>query len=149
MLAAERGPSSITIPPPLTRAERVERLARVMKPCGPDEVRSAWRKAFRPTHGEIRPESAPRGDALEDLSAEDKRLVDRVHTLRDVYHLVPELKQPGVVTGFPSHGDLLEKVEFCKQLAAKALLAKRRKESAARIEAQPEPKSETPAGNPA
>jgi hypothetical protein len=122
MLAAEEA-STVSLPPPLTDADIVARLARLMAPAGVEMCRRAFRRAFRKTHGQVKIETPPEGDPADELNEEDRRRVGRVHTLRDLYRVAPELKRSGVPPGYPMTGDVLERQAFVQAKAAEYLVA--------------------------
>lgn len=82
--------ASVTLPPPLTSGERIERLARLMKPCGRDETRAAMAMAFpRPAGGDGTPAK------FEDLSQAERDLVASITSVQDLYRKIPALKRTG------------------------------------------------------
>jgi hypothetical protein len=121
MLAGEET-SSITLPPPMSESEAVERVSRLLRPLGPEGCKIAYKKAF-PASKKTIEDSVKL--YMDDLDEADQEKLKRVSNLKGLYRLFPELKKPGLPTGFPAGGGLEVKAEWCKKAAARILLERK------------------------
>jgi hypothetical protein len=151
MLASAQS-SSIVLPEPSTPEERIQRLARIMKPAGLGEVHSAYTVAFPGKRGII--EDALRPDEVE-LPAELHERAQRCTSLGLLYREFPELKRPGIPRGFPrGRGSLIQR-QWCQTQAAMYLLELEKKKAISIVkvdeviratEPPPGPEEEPPMG---
>ena len=114
--------ASVFLPEPLGNVEKMQRLARLMRAAGSEFTREAWKYAFPTIRVYI--DEIMKIDEV-DLEREDHDLVARVHGLRSLYRLFPELKRSGYPSGFPAgRGKAVQKL-WCQQQAIKALRDRR------------------------
>jgi len=122
MLRSEEA-SSAVLPEPLTDEEVVLRLARIMRPAGPENCQIAFHRAFPRSKKTVT--SAPRIEA-EDLTEEDRDIVNRVTSLPMLYRLFPEIKRNGVPKGYPTTKGLAAQLRFVREQATRMLLERER-----------------------
>ena len=131
MLASEQA-SSITLPSPLTDQDVTERLSRLMRPAGTDRCKIAYKMAFPKSQKTIEDSVKL---YMDDLDESDQEKLKRVSNIKGLYRLFPELKKPGLPTGFPAGGSLATKAEWCKRAASRILLERKQ----ARLDAASRP----------
>jgi hypothetical protein len=126
---------SAGLPEPLSDAEVIDRLARMIKAAGPTASQIAYRTAFphaqRPVH-----------HAGVKVTESDVAPVDALslpRNLRELYRAFPEIKKPGVPVGFPIHQGIAVQKEWCQKAARRMLLDREQKRvDMISIEALPE-----------
>jgi hypothetical protein len=124
-LAASQS-ASMVLPDPLDRGERVERLARLMKGCGPEEVRLGFRRAFPTTPRG--PDAAPDFQE-EDLTPEEISYCHRITSARMLHKYFPELNQAGFPKGAPRKGGLELRANWYRRQAIKIMLDRKHKQA--------------------
>jgi hypothetical protein len=133
VMAKDEGQDAI--PAPLTDAEVIERLARLIRAAGPTASQLAYRRAFPASKRPIN-HAAPKVTET-DIAPVDKSSLPR--TLRDLYRMFPEIRRPGVPKGYPAKAGFLAKKEWCQAEAMKMILDREQaKMDMVAIEAAPE-----------
>lgn len=95
--------SSLSLPEPLTRADVIERLMRIMRATGMAISQMAWNKAFAGTHK--RPtDEAVIADHQDLVPPEVANKIKRITRVRNLYDFAPDIRKPGVPVGFPRNG---------------------------------------------
>lgn len=112
MVMAEQS-TSVILPDPLSPEERLDRLIRVMQPCGTLACQHAYRKAFPSSKKEIQERHVKIGN--DDLAVFSKAILPT--TLKQLYRKYPEVKRSGFPPGYPQRGGLEAKAEYCRQQA--------------------------------
>ena len=117
--------ATVTLPPPMSYEEEIERLTRLCKAVGKEKLQAAWRRAFPSTKQEV--------DDADELSIHDmpphiRFTAEHVTTLKKLYDMAPEIKpKGGVPKGFPwGRGKALQ-CKWCQHQAALILLDRWRK----------------------
>ena len=117
-LAADEN-GGVILPPPLSDGEMIEMLKRVMRTCGMEASRIAYRRAFRRTDSTI--ETAPQ-TIIGDIPDHLKEKIKKIRTMKSFNKMFPELKQGGVPKGYPSRRGPEVKTAFLQKLAARILM---------------------------
>lgn len=123
MLSAEET-ASVVLPDPLSYDEVVERLIRVMKPCGRDACHTAYHSAFGTSHRDI---NLPPEFTAEDLTEEEMKIVANVTSIPVLYKTFPETKQNRVPKGYPVGKGMIAQRDWLRRAAIKILVDKRQK----------------------
>jgi len=120
MLAAEKS-SSVVLPEPMDDNEVIERIARLIKPAGAILAQIAFKRAFpyRPEVDKVVPKVGENH-----LTEEDRLIVLKCRSVKNLYRMFPELKKPGLPQGFPRGEDLEAKQAWCREAATKILVAR-------------------------
>lgn len=118
MLASAKS-SSVTLPPPMEEHEMIERFARLMKPAGFHVVQIAYKRAF-PNRKPIE-EVEPKLNAIH-LPDEDRLMIQKCTNLKALYRMFPEIKKPGLPTGYPKGRGKVLQQQYCRDQATKILL---------------------------
>lgn len=118
-LLRNKDTEAATLPPPLSDAEIIERLARLIRAAGSTAARLAYRKAFPQAQRKLT-DAAPK--VMEsDLPPIDKASLPR--TLRTLWKMFPEVKpRAGIPKGFPVRQGLAVQGEWCQKMALKMLM---------------------------
>lgn len=87
------------LPDPLGPQEIIERLSRLMRPCGQEACQIAYRTAFPQAKKELE-DTRPRVYETE-LPPDVLARVARLGTLKDLYRVYPATKRSGVPAGYP------------------------------------------------
>ncbi len=119
MLLAQKGGSAATLGEVLNDEDIVSRLARLMKPAGPELCKVAYHRAFRRARDEI--SKSPRLTA-ELLPPDIIKQVEEINSLRSLYRWRPILKRPGVPKGYPMYKGKVVQARWCQNQAIKILL---------------------------
>ena len=104
------------LPPPLTENEYIERLARVMKPAGRELCQIAYRKAF-PYGPKLNLGVVQAGVRAQHLPEDAKERIKKVHNLKSLYRLYPQVKKHGVPMGYPRSKGIEVIQSFVRSLA--------------------------------
>lgn len=134
VMAQETG--SVTLPDPMSDAEVIERLARLIRAAGPTTAQLAYRKAF--PHAK-RPVNHAAPKVLEgDIGIDRSKLPVN---LRQLYKMFPEIKRSGIPQGYPRGKGLMVVKKWCQDKAIQMIIDKEqnRVDVAAATERQPEP----------
>ena len=104
----------VVLPDPMTRGERIDRAARILRGLGVKDGRMAYLKAF------------PRRLSANSLSkhpmsSEELRIdtANLPRTLKQFYKRYPEAKRPGFPKGYPVGKGMLEQQAFIKEASVK------------------------------
>lgn len=136
MLASMKS-ADVMIPPPMTDADIIERLGRLMKSAGPELCQIAYRKAHPKTRkgSDIAPRVLP-----DDLPDHIKEQASRTRSIKMLYHDFPEVKRSGYPPGYPQRESLLIQQEWCQRTAAGILLGREQR----KVDDAPGPRAEDP-----
>jgi hypothetical protein len=127
--------AAVVLPVPLTDAEVIERIGRIMKSAGATLCQIAYRQVFpRTRQGELAPRLM-----LGDLPDHVRDQASRCTSLKMLYHVCPEVKRSGMPPGFPQRGSLMAKQEWCQGVAAKILLDREQ----SKVDETPGPRAES------
>jgi len=116
MVAAQET-GSITLPDPISDAEAIERLGRIIRAAGPTVAQLAYRKAFPAAKRPIN-HAAPRVTVAD-------MIIDRATlpvNLKQLYRRFPEIKRPGVPQGYPMGKGLAVVKDWCQKKALQLLI---------------------------
>ena len=119
MLLAQKGGTAATLGEVLNDEDIVSRLARLMKPAGPELCKVAYHRAFRRAMDEI--SKAPRLTA-ELLPPDIIKQVEEITSMRALRRRWPILKGKGVIKGFPVGKGKTVQARWCQNQAIKILL---------------------------
>lgn len=119
LLQQDQGGVAISLPPPLTEEQMINRLGRVMKGCGTAICQRAYARTF--------PKAGTRIDAqvlfaLSDVPEALRAQVSKIKTLWQLNQRFPNEKIPGVPKGYPMSAGALAKEAFVQRLAMERLL---------------------------
>ena len=121
LMAQESG--SATLPEPLTDDEIIERLSRMMKAAGPSASQISYRRAYPAAKRPIN-FAAPKITEA-DVPAIDPLSLPR--SLKELYRQFPEVKKPGIPTGYPVRGGMAVQKEWVQKQARRMLLDREQK----------------------
>lgn len=118
VMSQESGASHL--PAPLTDAEVLERLARILRAAGPTACQLAYRKAFPSAQKRIHDASA-RVTAADVAPVDERSLPD---TLKQLYRAFPEIKPRtgGIPKGYPLKSGMAVRKQWCHREARKMIL---------------------------
>jgi len=119
MLLAERSASAAGVPEPTSEAEIEEMAILLFRWWGQDRCQRIWHLAFRRVRRDL---DSPRLTGEELLSAEQRKLIDKVHSLKSLYKLIPELRKPGIPSGYPLYKGLEARKFWCRRVAHDVLV---------------------------
>lgn len=135
VMAQETG--SVTLPDPMSDAEVIERIARLLKSAGPTTAQLAYKKAF--PHSQKSVVTATPKVTAGALEIDRDKLPK---TLKQLYRKFPEVKRPGFPPGYPRGQGLMAAKRWCEETAIKLLIDReqQRVDAAAReaMDAKPE-----------
>lgn len=127
------------LPEPLSDAEVIDNLSRLIRAAGPTASMLAYRKAFPRAQRPLN-HSAPKVTE-QDIGGIDKAALPK--TLRALYKMFPEIKRGGIPKGYPVHSGMAVQTEWVKKQAIRMLLDKeQRKLDVIATEAAPENEQE-------
>lgn len=109
--------SSVTLPPPLSTDEVVERLARVMKAAGAANCQFAYRIAFAAAKREIFDAMPPVHES--DVPAFKTQSLPM--SLKQLYKQFPEVKRSGYPATYPRSHGLEAQADWCRKKALQIL----------------------------
>jgi hypothetical protein len=113
------GATGFVLDPPLSEAEIIDRLARLLKPAGPALVQVAWQRAF-PRHKQ----SVDHVPTLttNQLPQHIRDEAAKILSLRHLYRTYPALKRPGMPSTYPQRRSAAVQRAWCVRQAEKYLL---------------------------
>jgi hypothetical protein len=114
---------SAALPEPLSDDEIIERLARMIKAAGPTASQLSYRRAFPSAKRPIY-HAAPKITEA-DMSPIDPAALPR--SLKELYRMFPEVKKPGIPTGYPVRGGMAVQKEWCQKQARRMLMDREQK----------------------
>ena len=115
VMAQETG--SVTLPDPMSDAEVIERLARLIKAAGPTVAQLAYKQAF-PFAKKTVHDAVPK--VLEsDLGIDKSKLPVN---LRQLYKMFPEIKRSGIPQGYPRGRGLAVVKKWCQDKAMQMII---------------------------
>ena len=115
VMAQETG--SVTLPDPMSDAEVIERLARLIKAAGPTVAQLAYKQAFPHSRKTVQ-EAVPR-------LLESDLVIDRSKlpvNLKQLYRMFPEIKRSGVPQGYPRGKGLAVVKKWCQDKATQMII---------------------------
>lgn len=121
LMAQEAG--SAVLPEPLSDDEIIERLSRMIKAAGPSASQLAYRRAYPAAKRPIY-HAAPKITEA-DVAPIDPLSLPR--SLKELYRHFPEVKKPGIPTGYPVHGGMAVQKEWVQKQARRMLLDREQK----------------------
>ena len=111
---------SAALPAPLTRDERLDRAARILKAMGREDSQVAYQRAWPNAKTKI--DTAPKY-SMEHLPAKVRFTAQQIKSLPKLYRTFPEMKpKGGFPTGYPVGYGKVRQAMWCQQTAAKILL---------------------------
>lgn len=110
--------SSVTLPPPMSDAEVIDRLARLIRAAGPTASQLAYRRAYPAAKRPIN-HSAPKIQET-DVAPVDKTTLPA--NLRALYRMFPEVKRGGIPKGYPVHQGMAVQKKWCQEAALKMII---------------------------
>ena len=123
------------LPDPLSDAEIIDRISRILKASGPTAAQLGYRKAFPHAQRPIN-HSAPKITEADVMPIDVTKLP---RDLRSLYKMFPEIKRGGFPKGFPVNAGLAVRAEWCQKQARKMLLDREQKRfDLIAVEAAPE-----------
>ena len=123
LMAQESG--SVTLPEPMSDADIIDRLSRLIRAAGPTASQLAYRKAFPAG-------KRPINHAAPKITERDVAPIDKASlpiNLRSLYRMFPEIKKPGVPKGFPINSGLAVQKEWCQKMALRMILDQEQKKA--------------------
>ena len=120
MVMAEEA-SDASLPEPLSDAEVIDRLARLIRAAGPSASMFAYRKAFPASKKGINATS-PKVTPEDILPGIDRAKLPP--SLKQLYKMFPEIKRGGFPPGYPLRGGLAMQKEWCQKKSFEILMSK-------------------------